>query len=101
MIADDHAVVREGVRQVLANASEFNVVGEASSANEAVLRAAELQPEIVVLDLRMPGGAGIDTIRRVRAASPASRVVVFSMHDDEQYVLESMRVAIEEGLTDG
>jgi DNA-binding NarL/FixJ family response regulator len=91
VIADDHAVVREGVRQVLANAHEFDVAGEAASADEAVARAAELHPDVIVLDLRMPGGAGVETIRRVRAASPTSRVVIFSMHDDDEYVVESMR----------
>lgn len=91
IIADDHGVVREGVRQVLGNAHEFDVVGEAASADEAVARAAELHPDVLVLDLRMPGAAGVDTIRRVRAASPSSRIVIFSMHDDDDYVVESLR----------
>lgn len=91
IIADDHAVVREGVRQVLGNTHEFDVVGEAATADEAVARAAELHPDVVVLDLRMPGATGVETIRRVRAASPSSRVVIFSMHDDDEYVVESLR----------
>lgn len=91
VIADDHAVVREGVRQVLANAHEFDVVGEASTADEAVARVAELRPEVVVLDLRMPGAMGVETIRRVHAASSVSRIVIFSMHDDDEYVTASMR----------
>lgn len=91
VIADDHAVVREGVRQVLANAHEFDVVGEASTADEAVARVAELRPEVVVLDLRMPGAIGVETIRRVHAASSVSRIVIFSMHDDDEYVTACMR----------
>jgi two-component system response regulator NreC len=85
VLADDHAVLRSGIRLLLERAG-ITAVGEAATVQEAVERAAEHQPDIVLLDVTMPGGNGIDAIPHVLAASPRSRVLMLSMHDDPTYV---------------
>jgi two-component system nitrate/nitrite response regulator NarL len=89
LIADDHAVVREGVRHVLASEHGFDVVGEASNGDDAVSLAESLTPDVVVLDLSMPGTSGLDAARLIRARAPQSRVLVLSIHDHAEYVQQS------------
>lgn len=95
LIVDDHALVREGVRHVLTSDSGFAVVGEASTGDDAVRLSAELQPDVVVLDLTMPGMSGLDAAPRIRAAAPGTRLLVLSIHDHEEYVLQSVRAGAE------
>ena len=90
LVADDHSVVREGLRRVL-SAPGFVVVGEAATGEEAVRRAAELTPDVVVLDISMPEGSGLQIVERLRQAAPAARVLMLSVHDGTEYVLESVR----------
>lgn len=82
VIADDHAVVRAGLRSLLDRQPDMRVVGEASTAVELGQRVAETQPDVVVTDLRMPGGGVLDTVRGVSETNPGTRVVVFSAFDD-------------------
>ena len=91
LIADDHAVVREGVRHVLGGEHGFSVVGEAANGDEAVRLAESLTPDVVVLDLSMPGTSGLDAARRIRAGTPGSRILVLSIHDHAEYVQQSAR----------
>lgn len=95
LIVDDHALVREGVRHVLTSDSGFDVVGEASTGEDAVRLSAELAPDVVVLDLTMPGMSGLDAAPRIREAAPAARLLVLSIHDHEEYVLQSVRAGAE------
>ena len=90
LVADDHSVVREGLRRVL-SAPGFVVVGEAATGEEAVRRAGELTPDVVVLDISMPEGSGLQIVERLRQAAPAARVLMLSVHDGTEYVLESVR----------
>ena len=90
LIADDHAVLRDGVAMLLAAQPDFVVVGEAADGTETAARARELQPDVVLLDLSMPGPASGDVIRQVLRASPASRVLVLTMHDDPAYLASAM-----------
>jgi DNA-binding NarL/FixJ family response regulator len=90
LIADDHAVVREGVRHVLGAEHGFEVVGEAADGIEASRLAEALAPDVVVLDLSMPGGSGLDAARRIRATMPGCRVLVLSIHDHAEYVQQSV-----------
>ena len=85
VLADDHAVLRTGIRLLLEQEG-ITAVGEAATAEEAVERVAEHQPDIVLMDVTMPGGSGIDAIPNVLEASPRSRVLMLSMHDDPTYV---------------
>jgi len=91
LVADDHAVVREGIRNVLAPAHGFDIVGEAASAAEAVRLAAECAPDVVMLDVSMPGGTGLEIIGDVRRVAPHARVLILSVHDEAEYVLQAVR----------
>jgi DNA-binding NarL/FixJ family response regulator len=91
LVVDDHAVVREGIRYLLSSDAEFDVVGEAANGEEALALARRLEPDVVVLDISMPGMSGLDVVAQMRAQSPSSRVLVLSIHDHEEYVLQSVR----------
>jgi DNA-binding NarL/FixJ family response regulator len=91
LVVDDHAVVREGIRHVLSDAAVFTVVGEAQSGVEAVASAARLQPNVVVLDISMPGGSGLHAVGELLDRVSGVRILMLSVHDDLEYVLESLR----------
>ena len=91
LLADDHSVVREGLRHVLAGAPELTVVGEAATGPEAMSLAAEEHPDVMLLDLTMPGAGGLEVLRHLRTTLPEIRVLILSVHDDPEYVLESVR----------
>lgn len=90
LVVDDHAVVREGIRHVLSG-GEFMVVGEAKSGAEAIASAVELAPHVVVLDINMPGGSGLHAVSELLARVDGVRVLMLSVHEDVEYVLESVR----------
>lgn len=84
-------IVRAGIRNVLESDSGFEVVGEAANGAETLSLAAQLQPDVVVLDISMPGESGLKLAARLRAGTPERRVLILSMHDNPEYVLESVR----------
>jgi DNA-binding NarL/FixJ family response regulator len=88
LIADDHRLFREALRSVLER--ECNVVGEAASGEEAVELAARIRPDIVLLDVGMPGVGGLNAAHRLAKQAPSSKVVILSQHEDEEYVIEAM-----------
>lgn len=88
LLADDHRLFREALRTVLER--ECEVVGEAASGEEAVALAARTHPDIVLLDVGMPGVGGLNAAHRLGRESPNSKVVILSQHDDEEYVIEAM-----------
>jgi DNA-binding NarL/FixJ family response regulator len=91
LVVDDHSVVREGIRHVLADGARFAVIGEAASGAEAVASSAKLQPDVVVLDISMPGGSGLHAVSEILERAPGARVLMLSVHDDIEYVMESAR----------
>ena len=91
LIADDHAVVREGLRAVLGSEPDMEVVGEAATGNEVIERAAELGPDVILMDIQMPGINGIEASRRILDASPKVGVVVLTMFEDDESVFSAMR----------
>lgn len=91
VVADDHALVREGIRRVLDEEPGFEVVAEAADGETALARIAELVPDVAVLDISMPGLSGLDVARRVREDHPDVRALILSMHDDTEYVLRAVR----------
>lgn len=91
LVADDHTIVRTGIRHVLESEPGFEVVGEAATGSEAVALAGKLHPDVVVLDISMPGESGLQVAARLRERSPEPRILILSMHDNAEYVLESMR----------
>ena len=90
LIVDDHALVREGIRQAL-TVPGFQVVGEAASGPEALERAIGLAPDVVVLDISLPGENGIKTAARIRVEKPDVRILMLSVHDHPEYVMESVK----------
>ncbi len=90
MLVDDHPLVREGVRHILA-AADLPVVAEAGSVDEALAEAARTRPDLLVLDLSLPGGGGLELARRIRAELPDVRILVLSVHDHPEYVLGAVR----------
>ncbi|HEY2523699.1 MAG TPA: response regulator transcription factor, partial [Candidatus Binataceae bacterium] len=88
LIADDHRLFREALRAVLER--ECDVVGEAATGEEAIALAARTRPDVVLLDLGMPGVGGLNAAHRLAKEAPNSRVVILSQHDDEEYVIEAM-----------
>lgn len=91
LVADDHMIVRTGIRHVLEGQAEFEVVGEAASGEEALELTPQLKPDVVLLDISMPGPSGLQVTERLRATSPGTRVLILSMYDNAEYVLESVR----------
>jgi DNA-binding NarL/FixJ family response regulator len=91
LVADDHTIVRTGIRHVLEGEPGFDVVGEASSGPEAFALAAELKPDVVVLDISMPAESGLQVAARLSTVTSPPRVLILSMHDNPEYVLESVR----------
>ncbi len=90
LLADDHALVRRGFRRLLEDDPDIAVVGEASNGDEAVRLAAELNPDVVVMDCAMPGANGLVAIRRILADAPDIRVVMLSMHAEETFVRQAL-----------
>ena len=91
VLADDHAIVRQGLRAMLEAVSGFRVIGEASDGLETSRLVERLQPDVLVVDLMMSGINGLEVTRQVSKRSPRTRVVVFSMYGNEGYVLEALR----------
>ena len=90
LICDDHTLVRAGLRRLLDSFDGIEVVAEASTADEAVLRSRQVLPDIVLLDLSMPGRSGFDALAELRQVCPESAVVIMSMHDDALHVREAL-----------
>ena len=91
MLVDDHAIVREGVRHVLAATPGLEVVGEAGDGDTALALAQECLPDVVVLDLSLPGLSGLEVTRQLRVLLPAVRILILSVHDHAEYVVGAVR----------
>ncbi len=95
LIADDHSVVREGLRRVLEDTEDIRVVGEARDGVEAVHQAERLRPQVILMDIAMPNLSGMDATRDIKAGYPDVAVVFLTMHESEQYFLEALRSGAE------
>jgi DNA-binding NarL/FixJ family response regulator len=91
LLADDHAVVRQGFKMILAAQPDMEIVGEAGNGREAVEAAAQLRPDVIVMDVAMPELNGIEATRRIAENAPHTRVLALSMHKDSVYVREVLR----------
>jgi DNA-binding NarL/FixJ family response regulator len=91
LIADDHAIVREGVKMILAKESDIEVAGEASDGQEALDLVERLKPQVIVMDISMPGMGGIEATQLVKERYPGINVLALTMHEDESYVFKLLR----------
>ena len=99
LVADDHAVVRSGIVGLLKTSPGIEVVAEASDGIETARKALEIRPDVVVLDLSIPGLNGIEAARRIHAAVPQIRILMLTMHDEEEYVVRAVRAGASGYLT--
>lgn len=91
LMADDHAIVRDGLRRILASAEGIEVAGEAVDGHEVLARVRSTRYDVVLLDMSMPGRSGIDLIKQIKSECPKLPVLVLSMHAEEQYALRAIR----------
>lgn len=89
LLVDDHEVVRVGLRTLFAREEDIDVVGEAGTAAEAVKEAANLHPDVIVMDMRLPDGSGVDACRQIRADDPHARVLFITSYDDQEAMLSA------------
>lgn len=91
LLADDHAVLRAGLNLLINKQEDFNIVGEASSGLETITMVEELQPDLLLLDISMPGLGGLDTIPTIKKKSPRIKILILTMHDDPQYLRHALK----------
>ena len=88
LIADDHSVVREGLRALLGKVADFDVIAEAADGEEAVRLAGEKKPDVAIVDISMPNVNGIDATRGIHDVSPGTKVLIFTIHENEEYIYQ-------------
>ena len=91
LIVDDHAIVRAGIRSLLESQADITVVGEASGGEEAIEKVMELRPDLVLMDIAMPGMNGIEATRLLKRKSPTTHILVLTMHDDDEFFFPLLR----------
>lgn len=91
LVADDHAIIRDGIKKILADTPDLIVAGEASNGNEVLEKIRQRDWDLVVLDLSMPGRNGLDLIKLIKADRPKLPILIFSMHQEEQYAVRAIR----------
>jgi DNA-binding NarL/FixJ family response regulator len=99
VVADDHTIVREGLKQLLSAAGDFAVVAEAQDGREVLDRVRALDFDVLLLDMSMPGRSGIELIKQVHAEKPKLRILVLSMHEEEQYAVRAIKAGASGYLT--
>ena len=92
LLADDHDILRQGLKLLLEAQPDLQVVGEARTGRAALEQVAELQPDIVVLDISMPDTDGLEACQRIRSQHPGTQVLILTMHESEEYFLQALRV---------
>lgn len=91
LIADDHPLVREGVRKILSTSDDIEVLGEASNGEEAVMLAGEKKPDVILMDINMPVLDGIEATKRIKASSPGTKIIALTIHEQEEYLFELIK----------
>lgn len=91
LIVDDHQIVRQGIRSLLSNYPEFDIVGEAEDGEVALRLMKQLAPDVILLDIRMPGQSGLDILKQIRQIQPNARVLMLTSFDDDEYVMNALK----------
>jgi len=99
LLADDHAIIRDGLKQILADTEDLAVCGEAANGNEALQLVREQEWDVIVLDISMPGRSGLDLIRLIRDEKPKLPILILSMHHEEQYAVRALHAGASGYLT--
>lgn len=99
LIADDHAIIRDGLKQIFADTDDIVVDGEAANGFETLTKVRQRDWDILLLDMTMPGKSGLDLIRQLKSEKPALPILVLSMHGEEQYALRALRAGASGYLT--
>ena len=99
VLADDHTIVREGLKQLLVAAEGLEIAGEARDGQEVMKAVRELDFDLLLLDMSMPGKSGIELIKQVRAEKPKLRILILSMHEERQYAIRAIRAGASGYLT--
>ncbi len=92
LLADDHTLFRQGVKNLLGAEPDFEVIAEVSNGSDAIAKAEELRPDVVLMDIGMPGFSSFEATRQIRKARPETKVLFLTMYDDEDYLIEGMEV---------
>ncbi|MBT3322665.1 MAG: response regulator transcription factor [Anaerolineae bacterium] len=105
LLVDDHEVVRKGLKYVLDDLEDFTLVGEASSAKAAIIMVKELYPDVVILDIRMPGGSGLDACRAIHENNPDISIIMLTSYADDELIAEAIQAGaigyiLKDGSTD-
>lgn len=101
VLADDHVFVRDGIKSLLENEANIKVVGEATDGLEALKAIEELNPDLLILDIRMPNLTGIEVVEKLRTENKSLKIVMLSMHESEEYVLKSIKAGADGYLLKG
>ena len=91
LIADDHPIVREGLKQIVSDTQDMQLVGEASNGSEVMEQVERGLADVVVLDISMPGESGLDVLKKLRARHPKLPILMLSIHSEDQYAIRSLR----------
>jgi two-component system nitrate/nitrite response regulator NarL len=92
MLVDDHPIVREGIKSAFKMKKSITIVGEAASGEEAVRKAALLKPDVILMDINMPGMGGLEAARRIGKSLPEARILALTMHENREYIIEMSRL---------
>ena len=94
ILAEDHALVRQGTRRILEEHPDFKVVGEAENGEQALELVKHLNPDVAILDIRMPKLSGVDVVREINGSSPETKILILSAYDDDEYILALMEAGV-------